>query len=127
MAWRDGAGPLAVDPEIGRQRPLNSYGVPTFERPAVARPFASARAVALLARAAIVAAIGVGCATTRSWTPINGKVGPIDELKTIGKIDLKEIRYLSPRAAMDRWGEGHPGGVIVVTTVQGAGPDTTSE
>jgi len=55
----------------------------------------------------------------------NVKVGPIDELKTIGKLDLKEIRYLSPRVATDRWGEGHPGGVIFVTTMQGAGPDTT--
>ena len=45
--------------------------------------------------------------------------------KTLGKIDVKEIRYLSPRAATDRWGEGHPGGVIHVTTIQGAGPDTT--
>jgi len=55
----------------------------------------------------------------------NARVGPIDQLKTIGKIDVKEIRYLSPRVATDRWGEGHPGGVIYVTTVQGAGPDTT--
>ena len=55
----------------------------------------------------------------------NVKVGQIDELKTLGKIDVKEIRYLSPRAATDRWGEGHPGGVIHVTTIQGAGPDTT--
>ena len=55
----------------------------------------------------------------------NARVGPIDQLKTIGKIDVKEIRYLSPRVATDRWGEGHPGGVIYVTTVQGSGPDTT--
>ena len=56
----------------------------------------------------------------------NVKVGPVDELKTLGKVDLKEIRYLSPRVATDRWGQGHPGGVIYVTTVQGIGPDTTS-
>jgi hypothetical protein len=56
----------------------------------------------------------------------NVKVGPIDELKTLGKVDLKEIRYLSPRVATDRWGQGHPGGVIYVTTIQGVGPDTTS-
>ena len=56
----------------------------------------------------------------------NVKVGPIEELKTLGKVDVKEIRYLSPRVATDRWGEGHPGGVIYVTTIQGAGPDTTS-
>jgi hypothetical protein len=56
----------------------------------------------------------------------NVKVGPITELKTLGKVDLKEIRYLSPRVATDRWGEGHAGGVIAVTTAQGLGPDTTS-
>ena len=56
----------------------------------------------------------------------NVKVGPIDELKTLGKVDVKEIRYLSPRVATDRWGQGHPGGVIYVTTVQGVGPDTTT-
>jgi hypothetical protein len=80
-----------------------------------------------------------GAATTRGQQPPtegrqalpvivyvdNVKVGPIDELKAIGKLDLKEIRYLSPRVATDRWGEGHPGGVIYVTTVQRA-PDTTS-
>jgi hypothetical protein len=56
----------------------------------------------------------------------NVKVGPVEELKTLGKVDLKEIRYLSPRVATDRWGQGHPGGAIYVTTMQGAGPDTTS-
>ena len=56
----------------------------------------------------------------------NVKVGPITELKTLGKVDLKEIRYLSPRVATDRWGEGHAGGVIAVTTAQGLGPDTTA-
>ena len=56
----------------------------------------------------------------------NVKVGPVEELKTLGKVDVKEIRYLSPRVATDRWGEGHPGGVIYVTTIQGVGPDTTS-
>ena len=83
--------------------------------------------------------IAHGAATTRDQQPPttgrqalpvvvyvdNVKVGPIDELKTLGKVDLKEIRYLSPRVATDRWGQGHPGGVIYVTTVQGVGPDTT--
>ena len=80
-----------------------------------------------------------GAATTRGQQPPtpgrqalpvvvyidNVKVGPVDELKALGKLDVREIRYLSPRAATDRWGEGHPGGVIYVTTVQGVGPDTT--
>jgi hypothetical protein len=56
----------------------------------------------------------------------NVKVGPVTELKALGKVDVKEIRYLSPRAATDRWGENHAGGVIFVTTIQGAGPDTTT-
>ncbi len=54
----------------------------------------------------------------------NVKVGPISELKTLGTVDVKEIRYLSPRVATDRWGLNHAGGVIYVTTVQGLGPDT---
>jgi hypothetical protein len=80
-----------------------------------------------------------GAATTRGQQPPtpgrqalpvvvyidNVKVGPVEELKALGKLDVREIRYLSPRAATDRWGEGHPGGVIYVTTVQGVGPDTT--
>src|SRR5687767_7067406 len=49
----------------------------------------------------------------------NVKVGPIAELKTLGTVDLQEIRYLSPRVATDRWGLNHAGGVIHVTTVQG--------
>lgn len=55
----------------------------------------------------------------------NVKVGPVDELKALGKLDVREIRYLSPRVATDRWGENHAGGVIFVTTSQGVGPDTT--
>src|SRR5688500_17754773 len=37
----------------------------------------------------------------------NVKVGPIAELKTLGTVDLQEIRYLSPRVATDRWGLNH--------------------
>ena len=56
----------------------------------------------------------------------NVKVGPVEELKALGRLDVREIRYLSPRVATDRWGEHHAGGVIYVTTLQGLGPDTTS-
>jgi hypothetical protein len=55
----------------------------------------------------------------------NVKVGPVAELKALGTMDVREIRYLSPRVATDRWGQNHAGGVIHVTTVQGVGPDTT--
>lgn len=54
----------------------------------------------------------------------NVKAGPISELKTLSKLDVREIRYLSPRVATDRWGLNHAGGVIYVTTTQGIGPDT---
>lgn len=53
----------------------------------------------------------------------NVKVGPVAELKALGTLDVREIRYLSPRVATDRWGENHAGGVIYVTTAQ-VGPDT---
>ena len=79
-----------------------------------------------------------GAATTRGQQPStdgrqalpvvvyidNVKVGPVAELKALGTLDVREIRYLSPRVATDRWGENHAGGVIYVTTVQGVGPDT---
>ena len=79
-----------------------------------------------------------GAATTRGQQPStagrqalpvvvyidNVKVGFVAELKTLGTLDLREIRYLSPRVATDRWGENHAGGVIHVTTNQAAGPDT---
>ena len=54
----------------------------------------------------------------------NVKVGQLAELKALGTVDVREIRYLSPRVATDRWGENHAGGVIYVTTNQGVGPDT---
>lgn len=54
----------------------------------------------------------------------NVKVGPVSELKALGTLDVREIRYLSPRVATDRWGENHAGGVIYVTTLQATGPDT---
>jgi len=54
----------------------------------------------------------------------NVKVGMVGELKSLATLDLREIRYLSPRVATDRWGLNHAGGVIYVTTTQGVGPDT---
>jgi hypothetical protein len=54
----------------------------------------------------------------------NVKVGPVAELKALGTGDVREVRYLSPRVATDRWGLNHAGGVIYVTTIQGLGPDT---
>jgi outer membrane cobalamin receptor len=56
----------------------------------------------------------------------NVRVGAVQELKALGKLDVREIRYLSPRVATDRWGENHAGGVIYVTTLQAGGPDTTN-
>jgi len=79
-----------------------------------------------------------GAATTRGQQPStqgrqalpvvvyidNVKVGPVTELKALGTVDVREIRYLSPRVATDRWGENHAGGVIFVTTSTAVGPDT---
>ena len=79
-----------------------------------------------------------GAATTRGQQPTtagrqalpvvvyidNVKVGFVPELKALGTLDVREIRYLSPRVATDRWGENHAGGVIYVTTNQAVGPDT---
>jgi len=79
-----------------------------------------------------------GAATTRGQQPAtqgrqalpvtvyvdNVKVGPVAELKALGTLDVREIRYLSPRVATDRWGENHAGGVIFVTTNTAVGPDT---
>ena len=79
-----------------------------------------------------------GAATTRGQQPGNAgrqgvpvvvyidnvKAGAASELKTLSKLDVREIRYLSPRVATDRWGLNHAGGVIYVTTTQGVGPDT---
>jgi hypothetical protein len=79
-----------------------------------------------------------GAPTTRGQQPVtpgrqampvvvyidNVRVGPIAELKSLATLDIREIRYLSPRVATDRWGENHAGGVISVTTAQATGPDT---
>jgi hypothetical protein len=79
-----------------------------------------------------------GAPTTRGQQPSNAgrqgapvvvyidnvKAGAIGELKTLSKLDVREIRYLSPRAATDRWGINHAGGVIYVTTTLAVGPDT---
>ena len=54
----------------------------------------------------------------------NVKLAGVAELKGLPRMDVREIRYLSPRAATDRWGQNHAGGVIAVTTYQGVAPDT---
>jgi hypothetical protein len=51
----------------------------------------------------------------------NVKAASVEELKGLLKGDVREIRYLSPRVATDRWGPNHTGGVIYVTTLQGVG------
>jgi hypothetical protein len=53
----------------------------------------------------------------------NVKVASVEELKGLLKGDVREIRYLSPRVATDRWGPNHAGGVIYVTTLEGVGFD----
>jgi hypothetical protein len=76
-----------------------------------------------------------GAPTTRQATGRRGapvvvyvdkvRFASVEELKGLLTGDVREIRYLSPRVATDRWGPNHAGGVIYVTTLQAVGPDTT--
>jgi hypothetical protein len=44
------------------------------------------------------------------------QMNDMNGLATMPPHRIKEIRYLNPRDATTRWGTGHAGGVIVVTT-----------
>jgi TonB-dependent Receptor Plug Domain len=46
----------------------------------------------------------------------NTRLGDVSDLKTISVTTIKEIRYLNPTQAMQRFGSGNPGGVIMLTS-----------
>jgi hypothetical protein len=43
-------------------------------------------------------------------------VGSLDQLRSVPITQIKEIRFINARDATTRWGTGHMGGVILVTT-----------
>ncbi|MGH7688088.1 MAG: hypothetical protein ACREN3_00610 [Gemmatimonadaceae bacterium] len=46
----------------------------------------------------------------------NSRLGEIADLRNIPLVTVKEVRYLNPSQAMQRFGSGNPGGVIVLTS-----------
>jgi len=42
--------------------------------------------------------------------------GDIATLANLGRLSIKEIRFINAQNATTRWGTGHTGGVILVTT-----------
>lgn len=46
----------------------------------------------------------------------NNRLGEIADLRNIPLVTVKEIRYLNPSEAMQRFGSGNPGGAIVLTS-----------
>jgi hypothetical protein len=42
--------------------------------------------------------------------------GNLNSLSNVAALQIREIRFLSSRDATTRWGTGHAGGVILVTT-----------
>ena len=118
------ATPVTTDPDIitqeqiARSKASNAYDLIATIRPqmftAHGAPTTRGQQPSTLGRQAAPVVVYID----------NVKVGPVTQLKSLATIDLREIRYLSPRVATDRWGEHHAGGVIYVTTAQAPGPDT---
>jgi len=44
------------------------------------------------------------------------RLGDIDMLRSVPRIDIKEIRYVNPADARGKYGDGLPGGVLQVIT-----------
>ena len=44
------------------------------------------------------------------------RLGAVDQLRQISAATIAEVRYFSASEAQMKWGSGHPGGVIEVTT-----------
>ena len=42
--------------------------------------------------------------------------GSVSTLSNLNALQIKEIRFVSAQNATTRWGTGHTGGVILVTT-----------
>ena len=49
-------------------------------------------------------------------------VGELDFLRSIAASDVGEIEFLSTQESNLRYGSGHFGGIILVTTRRGGGP-----
>jgi len=101
--------------QIARSRVTNAYDVIATLRPRLFTAHGSPTTRQTTGRRGSPVAVYVD----------NVKVASVEELKGLLKGDVREIRYLSPRVATDRWGPNHTGGAIYVTTLQAAGPDTT--
>ena len=46
----------------------------------------------------------------------NVPLGTVEVLKSLSTSDVAEVRKMSAAEATTRWGTGHPGGVVYVTT-----------
>ena len=59
----------------------------------------------------------MGNATTDAiWVYVDGtRMGTVDVLGNIGVHEIREIRYLNPSEATNRWGTGHVHGAIAIT------------
>ena len=119
-----GAATQAGDPQTtavsSPSRPRKDANVITAEELA-ARPTLTARQAIEQLRPQFLRVRGVttlGNAATQDviWVYVDGtRMGTIDVLNNIGVHEVREIRYLNPSEATNRWGTGHVQGAIVVT------------
>jgi hypothetical protein len=60
--------------------------------------------------------LGNASSTDMIWVYFDGtRMGGLDVLNNISVSEIREIRYLSPSEATNRWGTGHVQGAILVT------------
>jgi hypothetical protein len=64
-------------------------------------------------------------ATGSSTNPVvyvdNVSYGPLEALRSIPAMQIREIQYINQSDATTRWGTGHQGGVILILTKGGSG------
>jgi hypothetical protein len=101
-------------------RPRRDPNVITAEEIA-ARPTLSARQVIEQLRPQFLRVRGtttLGNAQTQDviWVYVDGtRMGTLEVLNNIGAHEMREIRYLNPSEATNRFGTGHVQGAIIVT------------
>lgn len=96
--------------ELAHENSPNVYAAIQHLRPAMLQPHLAAQSSSINA-----ARTGSGDYAVHVYMD-QTRLGDISSLKTIPIANVKEVRYLDPQQALNRFGSGNPGGVILLVS-----------
>lgn len=100
---------VITEAELANENSPNVYDAILHLRPSMLRPRLSNATSSINADVT-----GSGAYTLHVYLG-NNLLGTVDDLRSVPVVTVKEIRYLNPSQAMQRFGSTDPGGVILLT------------